>query len=227
MRFVPVASFVGMIVVAGCNVGTDRTPPGCDLLQVKAASYQAKDNRIYIRLSNGSVFWATADAVYDSWKDKHIGEFEKGSDVIACPPKKGERTWYIHNNIVGQTGNEFHEVQGPSLNQFPSPQSTWPTYLAEHYATQAIPKLSHEDIALIRKTLALTSPCQRPFLRYTYTSNSNGPFFVLFFESKTHIPHALWTRNEYYWPDNGSAAAMPGPVDTTSPQQEIRDQPCW
>lgn len=110
MRFARFALILGL---AACNVGVDKTPPGCDLLKVKAASYHAMNNRIYIRLSNGSLFWAPSDASYDSWKDKHIGEFEKGSDVIVCPPKHGERTWYIHNNIVGELGSdEFHQVGG-------------------------------------------------------------------------------------------------------------------
>jgi len=68
--------------LSACNVGIDGTPPGCDLLQVKAASYHAPKNRIYIRLSNGSLLWATSPVVYESWKDKHIGEFEKGSDAL-------------------------------------------------------------------------------------------------------------------------------------------------
>lgn len=111
-RLARVALFVATVGLSACDVGTDGTPPGCDLLKVKAASYQARDNRIYIRLSNGSLFWATSTGIYGGWKDKHIGEFEKASDVIVCPPKHNERTWYIHNNIVGNTGYEFHKVRG-------------------------------------------------------------------------------------------------------------------
>jgi hypothetical protein len=111
MRFIPVGVLAGLIGVSGCNVGIDRTPPGCKLLQVKAASYQARENRIYIRLSNGALFWAPSTSIYETWQDKHIGEFEKGSHVIVCPPKRGERTWYIHNNIVGETGDDFRKVR--------------------------------------------------------------------------------------------------------------------
>jgi hypothetical protein len=235
MRFTGLAVLAGMIGVSACNVGIDRTPPGCNLLTVKAASYQPKESRIYIRLSDGSPYWSPSDTIYDSWKDKHIGEFEKGSDVIVCPPKHRERTWYVRNNIVGSLGSEFYKVREQASrfeNQLPSPQPTWPTYLAENYANQPKPKLSGNDVRLIRKTLALSEPCQRHLLRYTYTSNMSSAnvhasFFVLFFASKTHIPHALWTSNIYYWPDTGYAASVPGPLDRKTPEQEIREQPCW
>lgn len=101
-----------LLLLTGFNPGVDPTPPGCDLLKVTAAWYQARTNRIFVRLSDGSEYWAASTTEYLSWRDKHVGEFEAGSDVIVCPPKAGETTWNIRDNIVGEFGNDFHMVLG-------------------------------------------------------------------------------------------------------------------
>jgi hypothetical protein len=98
------------LLLTGFNPGVDPTPPGCDLRKVTAAWYQARTNRIFIHLSDDSTYWAASTIEYLSWKDKHLGEFEAGSNVIVCPPKAGEKTWYIRDNIVGELGNDFHRV---------------------------------------------------------------------------------------------------------------------
>lgn len=109
--------FLNLLVLAGFNPGIDRTPPGCDLLKVTAAWYQARSNRIFVRLSNGSTYWATSIFQYVSWNDKHIGPYARGADVIVCPPKFGS-AWDIHSNIVGEEGGpDFYRVEITRQNQ--------------------------------------------------------------------------------------------------------------
>ena len=104
------ASLLCAIGLFRCNVGTDPTPLGCKLLTVKAASYKSDSNRIYIRLSDGSLFWTLSTFIYGGFKDKRVGEFQDGEHVIVCPPKSGARTWFIRNNTVGMLGSRFHKV---------------------------------------------------------------------------------------------------------------------
>jgi hypothetical protein len=92
------------------NVGIDGAPVGCTLQKVKAAAYQPRTNHISVRLSSGSTFWALSTVTYDSWKDKRVGEFERGTNVIVCPPKRGASTWRIRSNIVGLPGADFHKA---------------------------------------------------------------------------------------------------------------------
>ena len=102
---------LNLLVLTGFNPGIDRTPPGCDLLKVNAAWYQARNSRIFIHLSNGSTYWARSTTEYLSWRDKHIGPYARDANVIVCPPTFGS-AWDVHSNIVGEEGGpKFYRVQ--------------------------------------------------------------------------------------------------------------------
>lgn len=75
-----------------------------------AASYHARSHRIAIHLSNGSSYWASSEAEYLTASDKHIGPFERGSEVIVCPAKIGS-LFSIRSNIVGNFALHFHKIR--------------------------------------------------------------------------------------------------------------------
>jgi hypothetical protein len=86
----------------------------------------------------------------------------------------------------------------------------WPSYPALDYARPGHPNLTSSQVALIRKTLALVKPCQAAQLRYAFPSNGypSGEM-LLFFETFKGVPHALWTTNVFYKPDEGQEFPVP------------------
>jgi len=96
---------------AGCHYGMDGAPAGCTTLKVTHALYTPRANRIEIRLSNGSSYWATGLFEYLNERDKHIGPYDKGSDVIVCS-SKSRTDREIRSNIVGNMYLTFHRIPG-------------------------------------------------------------------------------------------------------------------
>jgi len=120
----------------------------------------------------------------------------------------------VRAGIVIHDGNQAGPAQFRSytFHASPSPRP-WPSYSAEDYRTLHNVKLSGTEITLIRKTLSLTKPCQRPFLRFAFPSDGGAEFpFVLFFQGAAPFEaiHALWTNNMWYDPHDGRIFAMSG-----------------
>jgi hypothetical protein len=93
----------------------------------------------------------------------------------------------------------------------PTPPS-WQSYRAEDYRTFDKKTLTRSEVSLIRRTLSLVKPCQRPLLRFAFPANGGTNFpFVLFFQSPDDgWPHVLWTNNMYYKPVEGEIFPTPG-----------------
>jgi hypothetical protein len=108
--------------------------------------------------------------------------------------------------------NHSRAAQGFAANYTfrpPSPTPTWPSFSAKDYRSFHKRTLTRGEVSLIRKTLALVKPCQRPLLRFAFPSDGGPDFpFVLFFSDK-FWPHVLWTNNMYFKNEEGSV--FPGP----------------
>jgi hypothetical protein len=121
----------------------------------------------------------------------------------------------------------------PVAQQITSPPA-WPTYRAADYRNPGAPKLTPAQAALIRKTLAIVKPCQRALLRYAfpdYSGYSGTPppdmRMVLFFGG--YGAHVLWQPDLYWFPDQGTAHAIPydsQPTPDFSIQADIANAPC-
>ena len=90
----------------------------------------------------------------------------------------------------------------------PPPAHAWPNYAAQAYRSFHKRPLTPGQASVIRKTLTLVKPCQRPFLRFAFPSN--GQFVVFFDLSNVVWPHVLWTRNQYYKKLEGIVFTLPG-----------------
>ena len=92
---------------SGCNAGLDRTPNGCTTRTLAAASYDAETNRLNIRLSDGPSYWTSSSLEYSSYRDKHVGPFERGATVIDCPTHS-KVIHEIRSNVTGNLYVDFH-----------------------------------------------------------------------------------------------------------------------
>lgn len=91
-----------------------------------------------------------------------------------------------------------------------SSSGEWPSYAATDFNKPSQPKLSATQVALIRKTLALTTPCQAARLRYAFPRDEFDNM-VLFFQptGPGEFPHLLWSDDLYYDPTTGRESAYP------------------
>jgi hypothetical protein len=103
----------------------------------------------------------------------------------------------------------------------PTPTPTSPSFSAEDYRLFHKKTLTPSEVAMIRKTLALVKPCQRPLLRFAFPSDGDPDFpFVLFFAGNSW-PHVLWSNNVYFKTEEGTIFAGAS-GDAPIPRRGIR-----
>ena len=116
-----------------------------------------------------------------------------------------------------QTSHDAKQVGPAQFRNYtfhPSPSPPpWPSFSVDEYRTFHKVTLSGGELSLIRKTLSLVKPCQRPFLRFAFPSDGGTEFpLVLFFQGSAPFEaiHALWTNNMFYDPHDGRILPMSG-----------------
>lgn len=134
--------------------------------------------------------------------------------------------WLITGCAKSHNGNQVGPEQFVryTIGPKPTPTITWPTFLAEDYREFSGRTLTPSEVALIRKTLALVKPCQRPLLRFAFPPNGDTTFVLYFQSADGNAFHVLWTRNLYFRPDDGTTFAMM--VSHSNIRSDIADQPC-
>ena len=138
--------------------------------------------------------------------------------------------------MLGCTGSrtsrsEANSTPTPFAQGYTAPPPTptpkmWPSFSAEDYLRFKERPLSPGQMKLIRSTLALLKPCQRPLLRFAFPKEGYGDF-ILFLYLRAAKFHVLWTNNLYFDPDDGTTIAAPGGVEKGSGISfDVANTPC-